>query len=66
VGEKNKEIIRLIGRRLREATAAAEAELPTSIVSGLERLSELAPGGNANGQLQLHPQVEAAAQPAGE
>lgn len=66
MGEKNKAMIRLIGRRLREAAAAAEADLPRSILSGLERLSELESSGDAAGQPQLLQQVAGTAQPVGE
>ncbi len=42
VAEKNKEIVMLIGRRLREAANAGQAsELPESIRRGLERLGDL-------------------------
>lgn len=66
MGEKINEMIRLIGRRLREATAAAGAELPSSILSGLERLSELESSDDAAGQPQLLQQVAVTAQPVGE
>jgi hypothetical protein len=58
------EMIRLIGRRLREAAAAADAELPLSMLSGLERLSELE--SSAAGQPQLLQQVTVTAQPVSE
>jgi hypothetical protein len=51
VAEKNKEMIRLIGRRLREAAAAADVELPTSILNGLEQLSEIECRGSGAGLL---------------
>jgi hypothetical protein len=42
VAEKNKEIVTLIGRRLREAAESGQAsELPDSIRLGLERLDGL-------------------------
>jgi hypothetical protein len=42
VAEKNKEIVTLIGRRLREAANTGQAsELPESIRRGLERLGNL-------------------------
>jgi hypothetical protein len=59
-------MIRLIGRRLREATAAAGAVLPPSILSGLERLSGLESGDAAAGQPQLLQQVAVTAQPVSE
>ena len=66
MAEKNKEMIRLIGRRLREATAAADGKLPPSISDGLERLSELELGGDAAGEPQLIQEAATAAQPAAE
>jgi len=66
VGEKNKEMVGLIGRRLREAAAAADAAaLPPSILTGLERLNELESSGDAAGQPQLLQQVIVTAQPVG-
>jgi hypothetical protein len=63
VAEKNKEIMRLIGRRLREASAGADEELPPAILSGLERLSALQLAAGARAHPQLPQQAEAAAQP---
>jgi hypothetical protein len=65
VGEKNKEMVRLIGRRLREAAVAADAALPQSIMTGLERLNELESSGDAAGQPQLLQQVIVTGQPVG-
>ena len=42
MAEKNKEIVTLIGRRLREAATNGQAsELPETIRRGLERLGDL-------------------------
>ena len=60
------EMIRLIGRRLREATVAGNTELPSSILSSLERLSGLEPNGETGGQPLLLPQADAIAHPSSE
>jgi hypothetical protein len=66
VAGENKEMVRLIGRRLREAAVAANTELPSSILSSLERLSELESDRETGGQPLLLPQADAMAHPSGE
>ena len=66
MAEENKEMIRLIGRRLREAAVAGNMELPSSILSSLERLSGLEPDGETRGQPLLLPQADAMAHPSSE
>ena len=61
MAEENKEMVRLIGRRLRDAAVVGNTELPSSILSSLERLSELEPDGEIGGHLP--PQADAITHP---
>jgi hypothetical protein len=62
VAESNKEIITLIGRRLRDATEVERAKLPDSIQRGLDRLGELgaATAGDRDIQCGEHAQTNSA------